>query len=89
MVAAEVKTPFADNLESTLSDHETQAILEIFEKIGIRSWLTQNPFKQIKLVGRSYILGTEVHGWYDIRKKASPTRRVFCRDIRRVGTLSC
>jgi hypothetical protein len=65
MVAAEVKTPFTENLETVLDDAQTQAILEVFDKIEISQWLAQNPFKKLALVERSYVFNTEVRGWYD------------------------
>jgi hypothetical protein len=69
MVAAEVKTPFAENLETALDDTQTQAILEIFDKIGINQWLAKNPFQKLHLVERSYVFRTEVSGWYDYRTR--------------------
>ncbi len=62
-------TPFAENLESTLDEHDTQVILEILGKIGIQHWLSDNPFKEIKFVNQSYLLGNEVNGWYSYQTR--------------------
>jgi hypothetical protein len=64
MVVTKVEPLFAENLESILDDSQTQAILEIFNKIGVNQWLAQNPFKKLALVEQSFIENAEVSGWY-------------------------
>jgi hypothetical protein len=68
-----MKTAIAENLESTLDDQQTQAILEIFNRIGIRNWLEQNPFKELKFVPKVYMemdnVSVEVSGFYSYQQR--------------------
>ncbi len=76
MVIRRVNSPFANQIESGLRDDEVNAILEIFNRIGMRDWLQNNPFQKLKIEPYIFLwLGEkriEVHGVYDFEtKKAS------------------
>ncbi len=72
-------SPFAENLESTLSESDTEAILEILSKIGIQHWLSVNPFKEIKFVNQSFLFGVEVNAWYDYQTRETQISTVRTR----------
>ncbi len=69
MVIRSVNSPFANQIESGLGDGEVNAILEIFNRVGMRDWLQNNPFQKLEIAPRVFLwLGQkriEVYGVYD------------------------
>jgi hypothetical protein len=62
-----VETLFANQLESVLDEAQTQAVLEILNKIGLREWLEQHPFTVLVFEEKVFIFEREVSGYYNYR----------------------
>ncbi len=64
-----MKSLFALTIESVLSDVSTQSVLEIFDKIGIGSWLQKHPFQKLSFEPVVLIAQREVNGSFDYQNR--------------------
>ncbi len=61
--------PYAQQVQSVLSDEHTQLLLAIPKKIGLLDFLIQHPYTALRFENRVLYLGNDVSGIYDFQKK--------------------
>jgi hypothetical protein len=64
-----VKSLFAQEIESVLSEEQTSVLLLIPEKIGLTAFLIEHPLNILRFENKVLYLGHEVSGIYDFQKK--------------------
>jgi hypothetical protein len=64
-------TPYANTLETALSQTEVSQILEVFERMGVSLFLERNPFSSLELSPTVIFEDREVGGLYDFEKKVA------------------
>jgi hypothetical protein len=64
-----MQSPYTRQLKYTASTDQMNALLFIFDQIGIRQWLSENPFSGLEFRDKVVLNQNEVNGWYSYKDR--------------------